>query len=113
MHIVHLDVEALRELRAIMGDDFAKLLEAFAADSEMRIVAVQQAAAAADCEALRRAAHSFKGSSGNIGAIRLSDLCRQIEESARDGAIEHCLPLIPQLREEFDLVQRELERFTH
>lgn len=108
MSIQHLDDEALRELRVVMGDDFAKLLQTFATDSAARITLIQQTAAAADSEALRRAAHSFKGSSGNMGASRLSELCRQIEELARDGALEQCAPLIAELPEEFEAVQREL-----
>ncbi len=112
MSIQHLDHETLRELQIVMGDDFDKLLQTFAADSAARIVAIQQAAADVDSEALRRAAHSFKGSSGNMGALRLGELCRQIEELARDGAVEPCLPLITALSDEFNLVQRELKRFN-
>lgn len=112
MSIQHLDDEALRELEVVMGDDFAKLLQTFATDSAARIVAIQQTAVAADSEALRRAAHSFKGSSGNMGARHLSELCRQIEEFARDGAVEPCMPLIAELSDEFALVQRELKRFS-
>lgn len=112
MSIQHLDEEALRELRAVMGDDFARLLQTFAIDSAARIISIQETAAAADSEALRRAAHSFKGSSGNMGARQLSELCRQIEEFARDGAVAPCLPLIAQLDDEFANVQRELESFV-
>lgn len=112
MNIQHVDEEALRELRIVMGDDFAKLLQTFATDSAARIAAIQQAAAAADSEALRRAAHSFKGSSGNMGARQLSELCRQIEEYARDGFVDPCLPLIAQLSDEFALVQREFQRLN-
>lgn len=112
MSIQHLDDEALHELQVIMGEDFGHLLQTFVTDSTARIEAAEQAATAADSEALRRAAHSFKGSSGNMGAPRLSDLCRQIEELARDGVIDRCLPLVAQLSEEFAAVQRELQRFA-
>ena len=112
MSIQHLDDEALRELEVVMGDDFAKLLQTFASDSVVRIAAIQQAAAAADSEALRCAAHSFKGSSGNMGACQLSELCRQIEDFACAGAIEPCLPLIAELSDEFARVQHALKRFS-
>ncbi|HET8710087.1 MAG TPA: Hpt domain-containing protein [Spongiibacteraceae bacterium] len=112
MSIPHLDVEVMRELQIIMGEDFAHLLETFATDSAARIVAVQQAAEVANGEALRREAHSFKGSTGNMGALRLSELCRQIEECARDGALEQCAPLVAQLGTEFAIVQREINHFV-
>lgn len=112
MNIPHIDDEALHELQVVMGDDFAKLLRTFASDSAIRIAAIEQTAAANDNEGLRRAAHSFKGSSGNMGARQLSELCRQIEEFARDGEVERCQPIIAQLGDEFALVQRELNRFN-
>lgn len=109
MSMQHLDDDVLRELRLVMGEDFAKLLHTFATDSIARIAAIEQATAAADAEALRRAAHSFKGSSGNMGAFRLSDLCRQIEEFARDGAPDRCPPLVAELSGEFARVEAELQ----
>ncbi len=113
MSTQHLDSEILRELQIVMGDEFAHLLQTFVVDSVARIAAVQEAAAIADSDALRRAAHSFKGSSGNMGALRLCELCHQIEECARRGEVDPCLPLIAQLDQEFALVQNELEQFKH
>ncbi len=107
----HLDGEALRELQVVMGDDFGNLLKTFVADSNMRIASAQKAAADADGEALRRAAHSFKGSSGNMGAVHLYDICQRIEALAHAGDVEQCLPLLAELNDEFVAVQRELKRF--
>jgi HPt (histidine-containing phosphotransfer) domain-containing protein len=105
----HLDQGTLQELKVIMGGDFNKLLKTFASDSASRVAAIRQAAAATDSDALRRAAHSFKGSSGNMGALRLAELCRQIEELARDGAAARCPPLVDKLVEEYAYVQAELD----
>ena len=112
MSIQHLDDDALRELQIVMGDDFGNLLQTFVTDSTARIAAAEKAAAAADSDALRRAAHSFKGSSGNMGAPKLSDLCRRIEELAHAGIVDKCIPLLAELNEEFVVVQRELARFN-
>ena len=111
MNTEHLDEDTLHELQLIMGDDFSRLVQTFTADSVARIAAIRETATADDAEALRRAAHSFKGSSGNMGARQLSELCRLIEEYARDGSVDACLPLIAALDDEFDVVQRELQRF--
>ena len=107
----HMDQASVQELKSIMGNEFGKLVQTFASDSTLRIDTIRQAAAAADSDALRRAAHSFKGSSGNMGAQHLSDLCRQIEELARDGNVAACDPLIAALVDENTLVQKELEQF--
>lgn len=112
MSTPHVDDDTLRELQIVMGDDFGNLLQTFITDSAMRIATAQQAAAAADSDALRRAAHSFKGSSGNMGAPKLSELCRRIEELAHRGVVDSCIPLLAELSEEFAVVQRELSRFN-
>jgi HPt (histidine-containing phosphotransfer) domain-containing protein len=106
----HLDRTTLQELRTVMGDDFTLLIQTFIKDSTMRIAAIQQAAG--DAEALRRAAHSFKGSSGNMGAQRLADLCRALEELARTGTTEGSEPLIDELAAEYAAVERDLNELS-
>lgn len=105
----HLDGDTLRELQAVMGDEFALLVSTFATDSAQRVEAVRAAAADGDAEALRRAAHSFKGSAGNMGAARLAELCRVVEEAARDGDLATASGAIDELAAEFVLVQAELD----
>ena len=92
----------------VMGDDFASLLHTFILDSEQRIAAIGATVQAADADALRRAAHSFKGSAGNMGALAVADLCRQLEELGRDGTTAGAEPLVAQLRREFDFVEQEI-----
>lgn len=104
----HLNPEMLQELRSVMGSDFATLLQSFLTDSRQRIDAIAAAIAAADAEALRRAAHSFKGSTSNMGAQRLAELCRQLEDIGRNGSIDGAAVLLAPLRVEFDSVQREI-----
>lgn len=104
----HLDRAALQELRGVMGDDFVLLIQTFFKDSAMRIAAIRQAAGGGDAEALRRAAHSFKGSSGNMGAPRLSELCRALEELGRDGTTVGSDVLIDDLAAEYAAVERDL-----
>ena len=41
-----------------------------------------------DVKAIHYAAHSLKGGASNLGAKGFVELCRQIEESARDGSFE-------------------------
>ncbi len=80
-----LDASVIDSLREIMEDDFHDLLETYLGDAVLRMRAIEEAARREDADALRKAAHSFKGSSGNIGARQLSELCRQVEEAAAQG----------------------------
>ncbi len=80
-----LDEEVIASLRDIMDDDFIDLIQTFLGDSDLRMQSLREAAASREAETIRKAAHSFKGSSGNIGARRLSELCRQLEELMSAG----------------------------
>ncbi len=77
-----LDLEALTELQHVMNDEFDSLLSTFLNDAVKRLAAIE--AARSDTEALRRAAHAFKGSSSNIGAVHLAERCRALELYCRN-----------------------------
>jgi len=47
--------------------------------------ALQQAVAQGDTSTIQQAAHSLKSSSGNIGALTLADLCKDLEMMGRTG----------------------------
>jgi len=104
----HLDAQAVVELKGVMGSDFALLVQTFFSDSDQRIEAVRAALDGADPEALRRAAHSFKGSSSNMGAPHLAELCRELEELGRAGRVDGGAQLLQEMIAEYDGVHAEL-----
>lgn len=81
----HLDYETLKTLKDVMEDDFALLIDTFIQDSIERIRTLHEVIQRTDADLIRRAAHSFKGSSSNIGAPQLSALCSAIEKKALAG----------------------------
>jgi HPt (histidine-containing phosphotransfer) domain-containing protein len=108
---IHLDHEVLSTLREVMEDGYPLLLETFLVDSEERSRQLKTN----DTNQLIATAHSFKGSSSNMGAIRLSELCDQLEQRAKElspGGIEI---LVAEIGREFSIVRclykEELERF--
>nr|WP_187696875.1 MULTISPECIES: Hpt domain-containing protein [Pseudomonas] len=85
-----------------MEGEYPKLLETFLDDSQKRIEALRTARD--DAKALGRIAHSFKGSSGNLGAVRLAQLCQRLElESGEPTA--NLEALVDQIDHEFALVK--------
>lgn len=102
---VHLDEEVLRGLQDIMQDEYPLLLDTFLADSAERQRVLEEAHARADHQALRLAAHSFKGSCSSMGAPALGALCRQLEEAGRDGRLEPVAELLERLGREFAIVR--------
>lgn len=109
-----LDLIALQELQMIMEDEFALLLTTFVRDASARIQELE--AARSDWTALRRAAHSFKGSSSNIGALALSEYCLNLELWCQQAEQSQLVIIEPDQQHQIDqfLAQiREALQTTH
>lgn len=104
-------VKGLRQLTpAGEPDVLVEILTVFLDDVPKRIVALRAAAAAGNAIAMQRAAHSLKGSSGNIGARALHDVCRQLDDRARSGDLTRLTPLLESLATEYGRVEAEIKR---
>ena len=84
-----LDRSMLEKIReASPGDPdglLARVIHRYLTDAPRLIGIMRAAQAEADTAALGRAAHSLKSSSATVGAARLSEFCRRIEEATRAG----------------------------
>ena len=83
-----LDQAVLAELRASVGDDQAfviDLVETYVDEGTTNMAALLAAAAQQDCPAIIRPAHTLKSTSASLGAMRLSAICRGIEEAGRNS----------------------------
>jgi len=105
---IHLNSDVLLGLQEVMESEYPKLLDTFLDDSQKRVEALRKARY--DAKALGRIAHSFKGSSGNLGAMHLAELCRQLEERSAEKAVTGLEGLVDQIDTEFALVRQLYER---
>jgi HPt (histidine-containing phosphotransfer) domain-containing protein len=105
-----LDMRAVGELREIMGEDFPLLIDTFVRDSEMRLADLHQSLADGDNESFRRAAHSFKGSAGNLGAKQLTEVCRQLELAGSENRLQDAQPLLEKLAVLYPQAEQALRR---
>jgi len=101
----HLDSRVLAILQDVMEAEYPVLLDTFLADSEERLRLLQEACQSGDGEELRQAAHSFKGSCSNMGAVMLAELCRELERSAQEHQLEGAAESIERIEREFAIVQ--------
>nr|WP_218627817.1 Hpt domain-containing protein [Pseudomonas sp. dw_612] len=85
-----------------MEDEYPTLLDTFIADSEERLRVLRKADDAAQ---LMNAAHSFKGSSSNMGAIRLAELCDELEQRAKHRSLAGIEKLVGEIDGEFAIVR--------
>jgi HPt (histidine-containing phosphotransfer) domain-containing protein len=98
----HLDLDALSALREVMEDAYPQLLDTFIDDSEQRLQSLREAGKAAQ---LIDVAHSFKGSSSNMGAVRLVALCGELEKNAEKLSSSQIQELIAAIDVEFAIVR--------
>ncbi|MGE7991345.1 Hpt domain-containing protein [Pseudomonas sp. NPDC089554] len=100
---MNIDHKVLSDLQEVMEDGYLQLLETFLEDSERRLNQLHEAK---DADELGLAAHSFKGSSSNMGAVGLARLCQQLEERVRQQPLYGIEDLINRIDQEFLEVQR-------
>ena len=103
-------VESLRKLTPPGEPDvLTEILTVFLNEVPRRIDRLKAAWREGNAAEVQRAAHSLKGSSGNIGADALFDVCRQIDERAKGGDLR-LEELITALDFEYAEVEAEIQR---
>lgn len=86
------DCSVLDRLRALQRegkpDIVAKVIRQYFEHTPALLDSMQEFASQKDSDGLQRAAHSLKSSSANLGAMKLAELCKDIEEKARANDID-------------------------
>ncbi len=81
-----LESNSIESIRALGGDTLLhRIIRMYFESASALMQNLRHALANNDAEAARRAAHTIKSSSANLGASRLSQLCSRIEDDARAG----------------------------
>jgi two-component system sensor histidine kinase/response regulator len=98
-------VASLRSLtRDGQPDAFVSLTTPFASSGAGLLETLREALARDDAEAVGRVAHTLKGSAANLGALRLADACRQLEE-VLSSDMEVVGAAVTRVEAEFEQVQ--------
>jgi HPt (histidine-containing phosphotransfer) domain-containing protein len=84
------------------------LIEMFLEDSPQKMAAIGEGLETGDWEMVERAAHSLKGSSGNLGAIRLQAYAELFQLASREEGPEKLLGEFDELRERFTEARQAL-----
>jgi two-component system sensor histidine kinase/response regulator len=95
-----LDRVALANLLEMVGNDPAfvdELVDEYLADAPRQAAAVRAALDAGDPAGLVRPAHTLKGTSLNLGGVRVAEVARSIEERGRAGTLDGVEALLADL----------------
>ena len=106
-----LDMRALDELRASVGDDpvfVAELIDDFVEEAPRQLEILREAATTGEAESARRAAHTLKGNARTFGAEGLASLCLEAETAAAEGDLEVVRQRLSSVEAEWSRVREAL-----
>ncbi|WP_241235008.1 response regulator [Amphritea opalescens] len=83
------------------GTFLHKIIDAYLEKSIDDLKCLQQAVVEQDADMLRLAAHSFKSSSCNLGALTLAELCKELEQMGRRGELVRAADLLKEIKAEY------------
>jgi signal transduction histidine kinase/CheY-like chemotaxis protein/HPt (histidine-containing phosphotransfer) domain-containing protein len=108
-----LDMAAVHRLGESLGpggeDMLRGLLQEYADDAQILLANLKDAIGREDADAVRRAAHTLKSTSNQIGALRLGAIMRELEADASDGNLSGARYLEKEADMELAQVRRQLE----
>lgn len=103
-------LDGLKALQEEGEPDFVQeTIDLFLADAPTLLVAISEAIDQAESEQLRMAAHTLKGNSRSLGAMKLGAISLELEQAGRSGKFDGTRLLFDQLSREFDRVRLELQ----
>lgn len=108
-----LDRSVLASLRELQDDGdpdiIAEVGGLFLEHSPQKIAAILKAVENGDAKGLQTAAHSLKSSSAYVGAMRLSELSRELEIMGRSQVMDGAEEKAEKLNREYKQVMMELD----
>ena len=109
-----LDPEALARLRELdpsgQGKLLQRVLQAFESSVARLLPQLKEARASGDLQTVRHVAHTLKSSSASIGALKLSQLCTDIELMVRESRTEGLEEFLDAMLAELDIVPDALKK---
>lgn len=106
-------IDALRALNPGDHDEFLReIVEIFFTDMPKRIALLDQNLATGDNSKFSHAAHSIRGSAGNLGALVLRDVAALLERRSFKEGLGNCAGPLAELKVEYDRAKAELTKLT-
>ncbi len=102
----------MASVKTALGADaeemLVELIPMFLEDIEPLLTQLEEAATSQNAEALKRAAHTIKGSSASLGILTVSELAKEVELMGRDEKMMPANAKIQELRQHYSQVKAAL-----
>jgi two-component system sensor histidine kinase/response regulator len=90
-------------------DILNELIELFLSDVPLQLAALREVVDAGGAHSVGRIAHTLRGSSGSMGATRMTTICSELEDVGASGDLSRAPELLERLEEEFERLRMALE----
>lgn len=105
------DISRIRETSDGDTEFEMELIEMYLDDAQSHVDRLAAAVEAGDIAGIKQGAHTLKGSSANIGAVRMQDASLELEKCGRDGDAAAAVGLVAPLREAFAVTRTYFEDY--
>jgi HPt (histidine-containing phosphotransfer) domain-containing protein len=99
------DMKMLNAFEALQSDDgsdlIVELIDLYLGDAPKRMLEIREAALGNEWVVLKRAVHNLKGSSANLGVLRMAETCKKLEEIQCEHSPKSVGELLQQMDNEF------------
>jgi len=110
---LHINVESLEELKGFATREgfVRELLDKFISSGEKHLAALENAASESDRASFQDIIHTFKGSSGTVGATSIHQICNELELGHCDLSPSGMQSHATMLADLFDKSRKEFEQY--
>ncbi len=110
----HFDPEALQSYKILQKQDqpdvIVKLIESYFECAGDLLQSMEYAVFSHNSEDLFQAAHTMKTNNSMVGAIRMTEICVELEIKGRSGILDDSEELFAELMQEFSYVKNKLQQ---
>ena len=107
-------LDALREIQQPGQNDLiSRVIQIYLQDSPTHIQTITQGLLNNDAEAILRATHSMKSISAHVGAMSLSELCKDLERLTKTGITNESENLSIKIQQEYQRVVEALNKILN
>ena len=103
-----MDLKELGENLGLELDEFVEIVELFVSTADSDIEKIRDALATNDSYKAQEAAHSLKGSAGNLGFMEISNIALEAEQKARENNLDGFSDMINEITAKLDEVKKQL-----
>lgn len=109
MELPAVDVDRLQDLSAGDVEFLQELVDMYIEDAENLLIELQTALRRAEPDELARTAHKLKGSSANMGANRVSETAKALEQLGKSEQFEDADRLMAHLESEIGFAKKAFQ----